>query len=101
MVTLFSASGGVGKTTVALNLIRQAGQRGLRTFYLNLEALNATSLLFGIGEPDSLSQLLYSLQAHPEQWGELLEKLCRHQAQLRTDFLDAPEHPGERFASDI
>ncbi len=98
VLTVFSASGGTGKTTVALNLIRQAGERGLRTFYLNMEALNATSLLFGKGEPDSLSRLLYSLQAHPEQWGEELEKLCRHQPQLRTDFLDAPDHPGERLA---
>ncbi|BBI32004.1 nucleotide-binding protein [Cohnella abietis] len=98
VVTLFSASGGVGKTTVALNLIRQAGERGVRTFYLNLEALNATSLLFGKGEPDSLSRLLYSLQAYPEKWGEMLKELCRHQPQLRTDYLDATDHPGERLA---
>lgn len=98
VMTVFSATGGAGKTTVALNIIRQAGQQGLRTFYLNLEALNATSLLFGKGEPDSLSQLLYNLQAHPEQWGAQLEKLCRHQSHLRTDFMDAPEHPGERLA---
>jgi len=98
VVTFFSASGGVGKTTVALNFIRQAGERGLRTFYLNLEALNATSLLFGRGEPDSLSRLLYALQVHPEQWETLLDQHCRHQPQLRTDYLDAPEHPGERLA---
>jgi hypothetical protein len=98
VLTLFSASGGTGKTTVALNLIRQVGEWGMRTFYLNMESLNATSLLFGKGEPDSLSRLLYSLQAHPEQWGEQLEQLCRHQPHLRTDFLDAPDHPGERLA---
>jgi Mrp family chromosome partitioning ATPase len=98
VLTIFSASGGTGKTTVALNLIRQAGERGLRTFYLNMEPLNATSLLFGKGEPDSMSRLLYSLQAYPERWGEQLEQLCRHQPQLRTDFLDAPDHPEERLA---
>jgi cellulose biosynthesis protein BcsQ len=98
IVTVFSASGGTGKTTLALNLIRQAGERGLRTFYLNLEALNATSLWFGHGEPDSLSRLLYGLQAHPERWEDLFVGLCRHQPYLRTDYLDAPEHPGERLA---
>jgi Mrp family chromosome partitioning ATPase len=98
VLTIFSASGGTGKTTVAMNLIRQAGERGLRTFYLNMEPLNATSLIFGKGEPDSLSRLLYSLQAYPERWGEQLEQLCRHQPQLRTDFLDAPDHPAERLA---
>lgn len=103
IVTVFSASGGTGKTTLALNLLRQAGERGLRTFYLNLEALNATSILFGQGEPDSLSRLLYGLQVHPEQWEALFCRLCRHQPYLRTDYIDAPEHPGERLAmtSDI
>ncbi|MFC4601025.1 hypothetical protein [Cohnella hongkongensis] len=96
--TVFSASGGVGKTTVALNLVRQAGERGLRVLYLNLEELNATSLLFGRGEPDGLSRLLYALQAHPEQWEEQSRRLCRHQPQLRADYIDAPEHPGERLA---
>ena len=96
--TVFSASGGSGKTTVALNLVRQAGESGLRVLYLNLEALNATSLLFGTGEPDSLSRLLYVLQAHPEQWEGLMKQSVRHQAQLKADYLDAPEHPGERLA---
>ncbi|WP_373230186.1 hypothetical protein [Cohnella sp.] len=98
VVTVFSASGGTGKTTVALNLVRQAGERGLRTFYLNMEALNSTSALFGKGEPDSLSRLLYTLQAHPEQWVGQFEQHCRHQPYLRTDFFDAPDHPGERLA---
>ncbi|XID93063.1 CpaE family protein [Paenibacillaceae bacterium WGS1546] len=95
---VFSATGGTGKTAVALNLARQAGERGLRVFYLNLEALNATSLLFGRGEPDSLSRLLYALQAHPEQWDSLFKQICRHQPHLRADYFDAPEHPGERLA---
>lgn len=98
VLTVFSASGGTGKTTVALNLIRQAGERGCRTFYLNLETLNSTSLLFGKGEPDSLSRLLYGLQAHPDEWTEQFGKLCRHHHQLRTDFVDAPDHPAERLA---
>ncbi|WP_239614766.1 hypothetical protein [Cohnella mopanensis] len=98
IVTMYSPSGGTGKTTAGLNLVRQAGERGLRTFYLNLEALNATSLLFGKGEPDSLSRLLYAMQTYPEQWEPLLKQLCRHQPQLRADYLDAPDHPGERLA---
>jgi len=96
--TVFSASGGTGKTAVALNLARQAGERGLKVFYLNLETLNATSLLFGKGEPDGLSRLLYALQTRPEQWDGLMKRHIRHQPQLRADYLDAPEHPGELLA---
>jgi MinD-like ATPase involved in chromosome partitioning or flagellar assembly len=94
--TVFSASGGAGKTTVALNLVRQAGERGLRTLYLNLEMLNATSRLFGNGEPDSLSRLLYVLQTEPAEFSAQWERIVRHQPYLRTDFVDAPDHPGER-----
>jgi Mrp family chromosome partitioning ATPase len=98
LLTVFSASGGVGKTSVALNMVRQAGERGLRTFYLNLETLNATSRLFGTGEPDSLSRLLYGLQTEPDRFMERLEQSVRHQPYMRTDFVDAPDHPGERTA---
>lgn len=95
--TVFSASGGAGKTTAALNIAKQAGERGYRVFYLNLEPLNATDLLFGGGEPDSLSRLLYSLQSRPEECAGEWERLRRRQAALRADYLDAPELPSERL----
>lgn len=97
-ITLFSASGGGGKTTAALNIARQAGERGQRVFYLNLEPLNATSLWFGQGETDNLSQLLYAMQAHPAQWLDRFHELRRSAWQLRSDYLDAPDRPGERLA---
>jgi len=96
--TVFSASGGAGKTTVALNLVRQACERGCRTFYLNLEPLNATDLLFGPGEPDSLSRLLYALQANPGQVRDEWERVRRRHPWLQADYLDAPDFPAERLA---
>lgn len=98
VVGVFSAAGGAGKTTLALNMLRQAGERGLRAFYLNLEPLNATARLFGNGEPDSLSRLLYGLQAHPETWLAEFDRVCRHQPRLRADYVDAPDNPAERLA---
>jgi len=96
--TVFSASGGAGKTTAALNIVKQAGERGYRVCYLNLEPLNATDLLFGSGEPDSLSRLLYSLHSRPEESAREWERLRRRQSVLRADYLDAPELPSERLA---
>jgi len=96
--TVFSASGGAGKTTVAMNLVRQLGERGYRALYLNLEPLNATDLLFGRGDPDSLSGLLYELQARPDQMEEEWKKRRRQHSVLLGDYLDAPEHPAERLA---
>ncbi len=97
LLTVFSAAGGIGKTTMALNITRLAGERGLRTLYLNLEPINATSKLFGVYEPDSLSRLLYVLQTEPEAFPGQLERSVRHQAYLRADIIDAPDHPGERL----
>lgn len=96
--TVFSASGGAGKTTAALNIVKQAGERGYRAFYLNLEPLNATDLLFGSGEPDSLSRLLYSLQSRPEESAREWERLRKRQTVLQADYMDAPELPSERMA---
>ncbi|MBW5447086.1 hypothetical protein GE107_13535 [Cohnella sp. CFH 77786] len=98
ILTVFSATGGAGKTTAALNLVRQAGERGRRTLYLNLESLNVTSRLFGTGEPDSLSRLLYAFQTDPERFPEHLARNVRHHSYLRADIIDAPDHPGERAA---
>ncbi|WP_230986829.1 P-loop NTPase family protein [Cohnella fermenti] len=96
--TVFSASGGAGKTTVALNLVRQLGERGCRALYLNLEPLNATDLLLGSGHPDSLSALLYGMQANPERAGEEWKLRRKQHSVLLGDYLDAPDHPAERLA---
>lgn len=98
VLAVFSATGGAGKTTAALNLARQAGERGYRTLYLNLEPMNATNRLFGRGEPDSLSRMLYALQTDGERFAEQLARCVRYQPYLRSDFVDAPDHPGERAA---
>lgn len=96
--TVFSASGGAGKTTAALNLARQAGERGMRVLYLNLEPLNATSGLTGCPEPDSLSRLLYALQTGADRFDAEWARRVRHHPRLLADFIDAPEWPAERTA---
>jgi len=98
VLTFFSAAGGAGKTTLALHAARQAGERGYRVFYLNLETVNAASLWCGRGEPDALSRLLYALQTRPEQWKEQFERLRKYRPLLRADALDAPDRPEERLA---
>ncbi len=98
LVTVFSAAGGAGKTTLALNLVRQAGERGLRAFYLNLEAVSGADLWLGTEEPDSLTRLLYALQVHPERWREEWTRLCKYRDALRADAVDIPDRPDERLA---
>jgi len=98
LVTVFSASGGTGKTTLSLNLVRQAGERGLRTFYLNLEAVSGAELWLGQDEPNILTRLLYVLKSHPERWREEWGRLCKYRDALRADAVDCPDRPDERLA---
>ncbi len=79
VVSVYSASGGIGKTTLALQLAQQAGLRGLRVFYLNLEQWNATSIWFGEEGGDDFSQMLYTLQTQPDKaFVRLTELRKRH-----------------------
>jgi len=98
LLTVYSAVGGVGKTMTALNLAKLAGERGLRTLYLNLEPLNTTSILFGTKEADSLSRLLYLVQTKPEDFAADAAQAIRYHPYLHADFIDAPDYPNERLA---
>lgn len=66
LVSLYSAQGGAGKTTVALNLCKQLSMQGIRAFYLNLESVYASPLFHKESQTSSaglgLSRLLYDLK---------------------------------------
>lgn len=96
-VTVCSAVSGIGRTTLALRLAQGAGVRGGSVFYLNLEQWNASGAWLGReGRADALSQLLYALQAEPEQAaGRLNELKCRH-AELKVEYLPPCPNPEER-----
>lgn len=77
VIAVHSASPGAGKTSVALNLAKQLGNRGLRTFYMNLETLDSSASFRG--EPhvpgaggSGLPELLYDLKAAREK-----QEVCR------------------------
>lgn len=57
-VAVYSACGGIGKTSVALGCSMQCSKRGLKVFYLNLEMLNSACFLT-YDKRISLSQILF------------------------------------------
>lgn len=68
VIGITSAVGGLGKTTVAMNLARQLSAEGHKVFYLNLEAVQAgdserAELARGGGNRPGLARLLYDLKA--------------------------------------
>ncbi|MCA0757407.1 hypothetical protein KP806_20315 [Paenibacillus sp. N4] len=94
VTAVYSASGGTGKTAIALHLAHAAGSGGLRVFYLNLELWNTSERWLGKpkreaggGMAAGLSELLYELKAQPEQAAEwLLEHRIRHPL-LKGDYV--------------
>lgn len=100
IISVYSASGGIGKTALALHLVHAASTHRYRTFYLNLERWNTSDVWLGQpyngdganegeGKGEGLSELLYGLKAQPDQavmW--LMEHRKRHEL-LKGDYLAA------------
>lgn len=90
IVGIVSASGGLGKTTAALNIAKQLGSQGHSVFYLNLETVDSSSLFTSIRETptgsEGLSRLLYDMKAdkvgQPE-WS--VTSYCVRQNEFKAD----------------
>jgi len=58
-VAVYSASGNVGKTSVALGISTICSYSGLSVFYLNLEQFQSTSIFFSSNIEYSISDIIY------------------------------------------
>ncbi|MBH5317476.1 AAA family ATPase [Paenibacillus sp. GSMTC-2017] len=92
ILTVHSASGGVGKTTFALHLANAASNLGHRTFYLNLERFNTANLWLnhdgseyesGVG----LSDLLYGIKTRAQLSDQWLLQHRKYHSLLKCDYL--------------
>lgn len=104
IVSVYSASGGTGKTALSLHLAHAAGSLGYRTFYLNLERWNtAEAWLDGRtsgneeAAAEGLSELLYGIKAGTAQAGEWLLKHRRRHPLLKGDYLAACSNVEDRL----
>jgi len=92
VLTVHSASGGVGKTTLALHLAGAASARGLRMLYLNLEKWNTSGLWLQPGgdagwEGEGLSELLYAIKSGSSSHTSWLAQHRKFHPQLKCDYL--------------
>ncbi|HEU5140379.1 MAG TPA: AAA family ATPase [Bacillales bacterium] len=95
VMAVYSATGGVGKTTLAVNLCKQLALSGQKVFYLNLELLHSTSLFFSSAETHHSSRILYYLKAIPDQLISKVESLKKYDPYLKVDYFDLPVNPEE------
>ncbi|MCM3783596.1 ParA family protein [Neobacillus mesonae] len=113
VIGVTSASGGCGRTTVALNLAKQLGRSGYSVFYLNLETLDSTKPFLQTGKPgdeqlrsEFFSRLLYLIKANHSgekssyrergqhidikqyvSWNERIKSDCFYPAKNRKELL--------------
>lgn len=108
VIGICSASGGAGKTVLALHAARQAAATGKRVFYLNLELWNASGEWIGRrrssaaprpedGE-DAFSRLLYTIKSSPASAAARLAEARERDTRLLIDYLPPCPYPEERLS---
>ncbi|MDL4838919.1 AAA family ATPase [Aquibacillus rhizosphaerae] len=88
LISIYSASGGAGKTTVAINLAKQIAAQNKRVFYLNLELINSTPLLFNMEQELPSSPLLNLLKNKSEQLTSKLNEMKATDRSTNIDFFN-------------
>jgi cellulose biosynthesis protein BcsQ len=101
IISVYSAVGGCGKTTVAANLAKLLSFFDNKVFYLNLE-ITASASMFPARDNQHYAQLLYYIQVNAEQLNEKLEVLKHydpltkvHYLEPLTNYADMDEMSGE------
>jgi cellulose biosynthesis protein BcsQ len=101
IISVYSAVGGCGKTTVAANLAKLLSFFDNRVFYLNLE-IAASESMFPARENQHYAQLLYYIQVNAERLTDKLALLKHydpltkvHYLEPLTNFADMDEMSGE------
>jgi hypothetical protein len=89
---VYSAAGGAGKTTVALNMAAQLAQRGKQVFLLNLEPLPSLPPHASESEGGGLSRFLYDLRAQHRQLVGKLEQYKTYDPALKVSTFAPPEN---------
>ena len=92
VITVFSAKGGCGKTTVSVNLAAELARSGMRTLLVDLDlAFGDDAITLGLAPERSIADLV-PMAGHLDAEG-LGSVVTSHDSGL--DVLCAPKHPGD------
>lgn len=92
IVSVYSSSGGVGKTTVALAAAHQLSLRDHRVLYLNLEAVSGSPLQQEAVQEDGISNVLYYMRNNVKQLPARFESIKKYDALLKFDHIYSPSN---------
>jgi cellulose biosynthesis protein BcsQ len=95
VLSVYSAVGGLGKTTLAINLAKELAALDYTIFYLNLEYISSSSLFFTDSKEQTFSDILYYLETRPEQILSKIESLKKHDHKMKVDYFSPLKNPQE------
>jgi cellulose biosynthesis protein BcsQ len=95
VISLYSAVGGLGKTTLAINLAKELSNLDHKVFYLNLEHVSSCPLFFADSGEQSFSDILYYIEASPQHILSKIERIKRHDPTTKIDYFLASKKPQE------
>jgi hypothetical protein len=95
VISVYSASGGCGKTVTAVNLARQLARLGRKVFYLNLELFSAASQLMSIKKDGHFAKLLYFIKTGSPLLASKIEAFKQHDPAGKTDCLFPSGHSAD------
>jgi cellulose biosynthesis protein BcsQ len=88
VISVYSASGGSGKSTISLNLAKQYSSYGQKVIYISLETLCAFPALFHTDDTQQFSQMLYFLRSNSDKLQSKLTSLISSHIEFQFDYIE-------------
>lgn len=78
IVTIYSPVGGIGKTTLAVNLAKELSALGSKVLYLNLEDVQTTDVYFNSDKETTFSDLIFAVKENKKDIkGDIVSHLSK------------------------
>jgi cellulose biosynthesis protein BcsQ len=90
VIAVYSASGGAGKTTVALTLAQLMALKHRRVFLLNLELFSTLPAFFAGGDDDRFARLIYYARTQPDRLAAKIEHLKSYDSATKLSYFEKP-----------
>lgn len=93
VIAVYSASGSVGKTSIALGISSFCSLSGLKVFYLNLEQFQSTNFFFSCNAEYSLSEIIYYVRQRDKNLVSKLPALKCQDSPTNIFYFKETRHP--------
>lgn len=95
LIGVYSPAGGTGKTTIAAALSAACTSMGMQSFYLNLESIQSTGMLFASKGKRNLSYIFYYLKEKSRSLAFRMEGIKSTDTGYGVQYFKPPESPLE------